>query len=124
MAWARFARIGFGDTSEHFYRDLATIPAAVSFLRGFLPRPVRRAMHPVRSTAGSIKRRATPRPIRKAFYIAHPVGTATTSAGRSTRRALGGKKGKSRSRARVYHHGTCTVNHRTPEAAAKCRRTY
>jgi hypothetical protein len=63
----------------------------MSFLRGFLPRPVRRAMHPVRSTAGSFKRRATPRPIRKAFYLRHPIGTATTAAGRATRRSLTGK---------------------------------
>jgi hypothetical protein len=24
----------------------------------------------------------------------------------------------------VYHHGTCTVNHRSRKAASKCRRTY
>ncbi len=24
----------------------------------------------------------------------------------------------------AYLHGTCTINHRTPEAAARCRRTY
>jgi hypothetical protein len=47
----------------------------MSFRRGFLPRPVRRAMHPVRSTAGSIKRRATPKPIRTIQYASHPVGT-------------------------------------------------
>jgi len=68
----------------------------MSFMRGFLPRPVRRAIHPVRSTAGSVKRKATPRPIRKAFYAAHPIGTATTAAGRSTRRALKGKKKRRR----------------------------
>jgi hypothetical protein len=68
----------------------------MSFRRGFLSRPVRRAMHPIRSTAGSIKRRATPRPVRKAFYVAHPIGTATTAAGRSTRRALTAKKKRRR----------------------------
>lgn len=26
-------------------------------------------------------------------------------------------------RASVYHHGTCTVNHRSPETAARCHRT-
>jgi hypothetical protein len=60
----------------------------MSFRRGFLPRPVRRAMHPVRSTAGSIKRRATPRPIRKVQYARRPVGTATTRLGRAPRRAI------------------------------------
>jgi hypothetical protein len=24
----------------------------------------------------------------------------------------------------VYHHGTCTVNHRSRQAASRCRRTY
>jgi hypothetical protein len=24
----------------------------------------------------------------------------------------------------VYHHGTCTVNHRSKKAAARCRRTH
>ncbi len=60
----------------------------MSFRRGFLPRSVRRAMHPVRSTAGSMKRRATPRAIRKVQYARHPVGTATTAAGRALRRSL------------------------------------
>mgnify|MGYP001546920264 CR=1 FL=1 len=60
----------------------------MSFFRGLMPRPVRRAMHPVRSTAGTLKRRATPKPIRKAFYVRHPIGTATTRAGRRVRRRL------------------------------------
>lgn len=60
----------------------------MSFMRGFLPRPVRRAMHPVRSTAGSVKRRATPKAVRKVQYARHPVGTATTRVGRSARRSL------------------------------------
>jgi hypothetical protein len=64
----------------------------MSFLRGFLPRPVRRAVHPVRSTAGSIKRRATPKPIRKVQYARHPIGTGTTHLGRSTRRSLSKKR--------------------------------
>ena len=60
----------------------------MSFRRGLFPRPVRRALHPVRSTAGSLKRRATPRYVRNAFYVRHPVGSATTRAGRSLRRSL------------------------------------
>jgi hypothetical protein len=62
----------------------------MSFRRGLLPRPIRRAVHPVRSTAGSIKRRATPKGVRTAFYLRHPVGTATTRAGRSVRRSIFG----------------------------------
>lgn len=64
----------------------------MSLLRGLLPRPVRRVMHPVRSTAGSLKHRATPRPVRPVFYARHPVGTATTGLGRSIRRSLFRKK--------------------------------
>lgn len=64
----------------------------MSFKRGFLPRGVRRAMHPVRSTAGSIKRRATPKPIRTVQYARHPVGTGTTWLGRKARRSLFGKR--------------------------------
>jgi hypothetical protein len=60
----------------------------MSFRRGFLPRPVRRAMHPVRSTAGSVKRRVTPKPVRKVQYARHPIGTATTRAGRSVRKSF------------------------------------
>ena len=62
--------------------------ARVSFKRGLLPRSVRRAMHPVRSTTGSVKRRLTPKPVRTLNYARHPVGTLTTRAGRSVRRRL------------------------------------
>lgn len=58
----------------------------MSFRRGLFPRPIRRAVHPVRSTSGSIKRRATPKPIRAVQYARHPVGTATTRLGRAVRR--------------------------------------
>lgn len=34
-------------------------------------------------------------------------------------RSLSGKK-----LVAVYHHGTCTVNHRSRKAASRCRRTY
>ena len=60
----------------------------MSFKRGLLPRNVRRAMHPVRSTAYSVKRRVTPRPVRLVEYASHPKGTATTWAGRAVRRFL------------------------------------
>jgi len=60
----------------------------MSLLRGLLPRQVRRAIHPVRSTAGSIKRKATPKPIRTIQYTRHPIGTATTRTGRAVRKSL------------------------------------
>jgi hypothetical protein len=45
-------------------------------------------MHPVRSTKGSVKRKVTPKVVRKAHYARHPVGTATTAVGRTVRRSL------------------------------------
>ncbi len=60
----------------------------MSIRRGLVPRPVRRAMHPVRSTAGSVKRRATPKPVRSVLYARHPAGTATTRIGRRLRRSF------------------------------------
>ena len=60
----------------------------MSFKRGFIPRPARRAIHPLRSTLGGVKRRATPKAVRSALYVAHPKGTATTWLGRAVRKSL------------------------------------
>lgn len=60
----------------------------MSFRRGLLPRDVRRAVHPVRSTLWSQKRRLTPRPVRLYEYAKHPRGTLTTALGRAVRRGL------------------------------------
>ena len=49
----------------------------------------------------------------------HPIDNAVYGIERSLN-----TKRRQTSRAPAYRHGTCTVNHRTPEAAAKCRRTY
>ena len=38
------------------------------------------------STAGSLKRKATPKPVRKIQYARHPLGTTTTRMGRAARR--------------------------------------
>jgi hypothetical protein len=83
--------------------------------RLLVPRGVRRATHPVRT----VKRAATPKSIKRARRSLHPVGNA----GYSVSRKLNTKP-RRRSSARVYRHGTCPVKHRTPEAAAKCRRTH
>jgi hypothetical protein len=57
----------------------------MSVLRWFLPRPVRRVMHPVRSA----RRAVTPRPVRAVYYARHPIGTATSAV---TRRAVRGRR--------------------------------
>jgi len=82
--------------------------------RLLIPRGVRRAAHPGRA----VKRAITPKAVKRARRALHPVGNAVYGVERS----LNTKK-RSTSRSPVYHHGTCTVSHRTPEAAAKCRRT-
>jgi hypothetical protein len=87
------------------------------FSRLFVPRGVRRAVHPVRT----VKRAVTPKPIKQARRALHPISNAGYSLERSLNTKSRAKRGAT---GRVYRHGSCTVNHRTPEAAAKCRRTY
>jgi len=93
----------------------------VGFLcRLFVPRGVRRAVHPVRT----VKRAATPKAVKKATRAMHPVDNAIYGVERSAATSLrSGRKRKQRRKghAPVYRHGTCPVAHRTPEAAAKCR---
>jgi hypothetical protein len=91
------------------------------FTRLLVPRKVRRAVHPVRA----VKRAVTPKPIKKARRALHPIDNAVYSLERSLttkprkRRSTGTSKGKSK--AAVFNHGSCSVNHRTAAAAAKCR---
>lgn len=74
--------------------------------RLLVPRPVRRAMHPV-STA---KWALTPRPVRVVRHAMHPVDAALYQLERSAR-----------ARRLVYRHGACPVKHRSYGAAARCR---
>jgi hypothetical protein len=93
----------------------------VGFLsRLFVPRSVRRAVHPVHA----VKRAAKPKAMKKATRAMHPLDNAIYGVERSVATSLqSGRKPKQRrkGRAPVYRHGTCPVAHRTPEAAAKCR---
>jgi hypothetical protein len=88
--------------------------------RMLVPRSVRRAAHPVRS----VKRSVTPKPVRRATRALNPVSNATYGLERSIRSSGRATTRAAKPKAPVYRHGTCTVNHRSPEAAAKCRRTY
>lgn len=81
--------------------------------RMFVPRGVRRAMHPVRTA----KRAVTPKSVKRARRALHPIDNAVYGFERSLNTKHGPK-------APVYRHGSCTVNHRSAEAAARCRRTY
>jgi hypothetical protein len=82
--------------------------------RLLVPRKVRRAVHPVRA----VKRAATPKVVKKARRAMSPVSNAQYALERS----LTTKRRSSRGRTPVFRHGTCPVNHRTAEAAARCKR--
>ena len=85
------------------------------FSRLFIPRGVRRAVHPGRA----VKRAITPKPIKKARRAMHPADNAAYSAQRSVARSI--RSGRKR-KARVYRHGTCTINHRSQETMLRCRK--
>jgi hypothetical protein len=87
--------------------------------RLLIPRGVRRATHPGRA----VKRAVTPKPIKRARRALHPIDNMKFSVERSIATSLrsGSKKNKKKAISRVYRHGNCPVNHRTPEAAARCR---
>jgi len=86
----------------------------VGFSRLFVPRSVRRAMHPGRA----VKRMVTPKAVKRARRALHPIDNAVYSMERSAATAIrsGGKR-----KAPVFRHGNCPVRHRSAEAAAKCR---
>jgi hypothetical protein len=91
--------------------------------RLLVPRKVRRAVHPVRA----VKRAATPKPIKKARRALHPIDSAVYSLERSLttkprKRGRPTNASKSKGKAAVFNHGSCSVNHRTAAAAAKCRK--
>jgi hypothetical protein len=87
--------------------------------RRLVPRSVRRATHPVRT----LKRAATPKSVRRAQYqlwsIKDPLRRATRGALASV--LPGAAKGKTSTPALHFTHSGCTVNHRTIEAAQRCR---
>ncbi|MGN6608534.1 MAG: hypothetical protein ACTHMS_16185 [Jatrophihabitans sp.] len=83
--------------------------------RMLVPRSVRRAVHPVRTAKSAV----TPKSVKQVRRALHPVDNAVYSMQRSLN-----TKPRKRSTAPAYTHGSCSVRHRTPEAAAKCRRTY
>lgn len=85
----------------------------VGFLsRLFIPRSIRRALHPTRA----VRRTLTPKVVKKAQRALHPIDNAIYSVTRSLT-----TKPQRQSNAPMYHHGSCPVNHRTPDAARKCR---
>jgi len=102
-------------------RAVRRIPGLDGDHMGFLtrllvPRSVRRAVHPGRA----VKRAMTPKAVKRARRAMHPIDNLQYSVERSIATSL--RSGRKRTgRAPVYRHGGCPVNHRTPEAAARCR---
>jgi len=85
------------------------------FSRLFVPRSVRRAMHPGRA----VKRAVTPKAVKKASRALHPVDNAVYSMQRSAATTI--RSGRKKGKAPVFRHGNCPVNHRSAAAAAGCR---
>jgi len=71
-------------------------------------------MHPGRT----VKRAVTPKAVKRASRAMHPIDNAVYSMQRSAATTI--RSGRKR-KARVYRHGECPVNHRSSEAASKCR---
>jgi hypothetical protein len=83
--------------------------------RLLVPRSVRRAVHPGRA----VKRAVTPKVVKRARRAMHPLDNAKYSIERSIATSL--RSGRRKGRSPVYRHGNCPVNHRSPEAAERCR---
>lgn len=84
------------------------------FSRLFIPRSVRRAVHPGRA----VKRAVTPKVVKRASRAMHPIDNAAYSVQRSVATTI--RSGRKR-KAPVFRHGSCPVNHRSAEAAARCK---
>ncbi len=84
------------------------------FSRLLVQRSVRRAVHPGRA----VMRAVTPKPIKKARRALHPIDNAVYTMQRSVATSI--RSGRKR-KARVWRHGNCPINHRSPETAARCR---
>ncbi len=95
--------------------------------RLFIPRKVRRAVHPIRSAKRAVRKAVVPKSVRRVTYTAsqltnpvsavkyHAIERPLTTALRS------GSNKRSTTPAPVYSHGKCPVKHRSPEAAKRCR---
>jgi hypothetical protein len=82
------------------------------------PRKRRRARPAARRAAGMVRGTKNTKRSRQGTPLRTAVQRFTRTLTRNSR-SLDGKK-----LVAVYHHGTCTVNHRSRKAASRCRRTY
>lgn len=95
--------------------------------RLFVPRKVRRALHPVRSAKRVVRKAVVPKTVRRATYAASQLANPVSAVKyhgieRPLTTALrGGSRKQSTVPGLVYRHGNCAVKHRSPEAADRCR---
>jgi hypothetical protein len=95
--------------------------------RLFIPRKVRRALHPIRSAKRAVRKAVVPKSVRRVTYaasqIANPISMVKYHAiERPLTTALrSGSKKRPAAPAPVYRHDKCPVTHRSPEAAKRCR---
>jgi hypothetical protein len=83
------------------------------FSRLPVPRGMRRATHPEQAVAQA----AAPEAVEVANGALHPAGAASVMQSPAAATIEPAANGQ----ADVWHHDDCKVNHRSPEAAAKCR---
>src|ERR1017187_9428220 len=107
------------DPSHHGKWARATLSWPWTVIVGFfsrllVPRSMRRAVHPGRA----VKRAVTPKAVKKARRALHPVDNAKYSVQRSVATTI---RSDRKRKARVWRHGNCPVNHRSPETADLCR---
>jgi hypothetical protein len=97
--------------------------------RLFIPRRVRRALHPIRSAKRVVRKAVVPKSVRIVTYaasqIANPVSALKYHAVERplTTAFRGRSKERSATPAPVYRHGKCAVKHRSLDAAKRCRNT-
>lgn len=80
--------------------------------RAIIPRSVRRAAHPVRA----IKRELTPRPIKQARRVLHPIDNAIYGVTRKIN-----TRHRSTSNSQSFEHSGCNIRHRSVNAFNNCK---
>ena len=83
------------------------------FSRLPVPRGMRRATHPEPPAAPAM----APEAVEVAHHAPHPASNGHSARQPTAANIQPGANGKDG----VWRHGDCPVNHRSPEAAAKCR---
>jgi hypothetical protein len=95
--------------------------------RLFIPRSIRRALHPVRSAKRVVRKAIVPKSVRRVTYVASQIANPVSAVRyHAIERPLatavrGSSQNRSAAPASAYRHGNCPVKHRSPDAAMRCR---